>query len=45
MYDSEHPYFAEGSPFFLASVDEEVLEVLEGAKEVNLEGLTILEIK
>lgn len=27
LYDEKHPFFVEGSPFFLNSTDEELLEV------------------
>ncbi len=35
LYDEKHPFFAEGSAFYLNPTDEEMLEVVENGDEMQ----------
>lgn len=43
LLDDCHPYFVEDSPFYLAAIDEDQLEV-PNTDSISEEGLTFLEI-
>ncbi len=48
LYDSQHPFFVEQSPFYLNPTDDEVLEVssssLDMAQEEDWQKINLLEL-
>ena len=44
LYDYRHPFFVEGSPFFMNKTDDEFMEVITPVEAFNEDNFALLEL-